>query len=230
MGGPRERIRRAAASDLDLADIDPLNTVAIEIARRKRRPRRHPRARPADDCWFENDGQLTKAEIRALTLSAWRRGRANCCGTSARVPARSASNGACAIRATAHRRSRSAPSAQTERIGATRGTSARRISTIVRRTRAGGPLPICRRRMPSSSAAEPSEAGVFEAAWAALKSGGRLVANAVTLETETLSRRALRAAMAAPCDASRSRVSSRSAACTAGGPAMPVTQWVVTKP
>ncbi len=38
--------------------------------------------------------------------------------------------------------------------------------------------------MPSSSAAAASRDGVFEACWAALKSGGRLVVNAVTLETE----------------------------------------------
>jgi precorrin-6Y C5,15-methyltransferase (decarboxylating) len=69
MGGPRERIRGSLAGDFGLADISPLNTVAIEVAA-ERDARVIPLAPGLDDRWFEHDGQLTKAEIRAVTIAA----------------------------------------------------------------------------------------------------------------------------------------------------------------
>ena len=42
---------------------------------------------------FEHDGQITKREIRAVTLSALAPRRASCCGTSAPAPARWPSSG-----------------------------------------------------------------------------------------------------------------------------------------
>ena len=69
MGGLRERVHRIRAADFDLAEIDALNTVAIEVM-----PTRTAQvvtlAPGLDNSWFENDGQLTKAEIRAVTLAA----------------------------------------------------------------------------------------------------------------------------------------------------------------
>ena len=69
MGGPRERIRSAQADGFDLDTVDPLNTVAIAVAGGGTAL---PLAPGLDDTLFENDGQLTKAEIRALTLAALR--------------------------------------------------------------------------------------------------------------------------------------------------------------
>ena len=69
MGGPRERVRATTASAFDLADTAPLNTIALEITA-------SPTAKVLglapglDDDLFENDGQLTKREVRAVTLSA----------------------------------------------------------------------------------------------------------------------------------------------------------------
>ncbi|MFY9290136.1 MAG: precorrin-6y C5,15-methyltransferase (decarboxylating) subunit CbiE, partial [Methylorubrum rhodinum] len=71
MGGPRERLRSDRAKDFGLSDIDPLNTVAIEVEAAPD-ARIVPLSPGLDDAWFENDGQLTKAEIRAVTLSALR--------------------------------------------------------------------------------------------------------------------------------------------------------------
>ena len=105
---------------------------------------------------------------------------------------RSASNGACAIRATAASRSRSAPSAPSARA-ATRWTSARRRSTS-----AIGRAPEALADLPAPDAVfiggGASEAGVFEAAWTALKPGGRLVINARHAGDRDVARRALRAA------------------------------------
>jgi precorrin-6Y C5,15-methyltransferase (decarboxylating) len=68
MGGPRERLRAAFAEGFEMADVDPLNTVAIEVAvgPALRIP---PRAAGLPDGWFEHDGQITKREMRAVTLA-----------------------------------------------------------------------------------------------------------------------------------------------------------------
>lgn len=69
MGGPREKIRRARADAFDLADIDPLNVVAVEIGAAGRE-NFLPISPGLDDRLYEHDGQLTKRIARAATLSA----------------------------------------------------------------------------------------------------------------------------------------------------------------
>jgi precorrin-6Y C5,15-methyltransferase (decarboxylating) len=225
MGGPRERIRHAPADRFDIAEIDPLNTIAVEIEA-SWDARVVPLASGLPDSWFENDGQLTKAEIRALTLAAlapkagellwdiglgagsvgieWclRHPRNRCIGVEER-PER------------AERARRNA-----QELGAT--------ALDIRIGRA----PEALMGLPAPDAVfiggGASEAGVFETAWAALKPGGRLVLNAVTLETETL----LGTLFARYGGAMRRLALSRLEA--VGGmhgwrAAMPVTHWVVVK-
>ena len=69
LGGAKERIRTTTAASFDLADIAELNVVGVEVVAA-------PGARViaytpglADDL-FEHDGQITKREIRAVTLSS----------------------------------------------------------------------------------------------------------------------------------------------------------------
>jgi precorrin-6B C5,15-methyltransferase / cobalt-precorrin-6B C5,C15-methyltransferase len=69
LGGPRERIRSVRASAFNLDQIDALNTVAIEVIAEPA-ARILPRAAGLADDLFEHDGQITKREVRALTLSA----------------------------------------------------------------------------------------------------------------------------------------------------------------
>jgi precorrin-6Y C5,15-methyltransferase (decarboxylating) len=69
LGGKRERIRSSRANGFDLESINPLNTVAIEVAAEDG-ARVIARAPGLADELFEHDGQITKREIRALTLSA----------------------------------------------------------------------------------------------------------------------------------------------------------------
>ena len=66
LGGPRERIRAARADRFDLADIAHPVTVAMEAAGAPALPRASGRP----DGFFDNDGQITKRPVRALTLSA----------------------------------------------------------------------------------------------------------------------------------------------------------------
>ena len=69
LGGPRERIRTAIAAEFGLAAIDALNTVAIEVVP-SADARIITRAPGLPDDLFEHDGQITKREIRAVTLSS----------------------------------------------------------------------------------------------------------------------------------------------------------------
>ncbi len=68
MGGVRERVATSLARDFAATDLDPLNTVAIEVVA-DAGARVLPLAAGIPDSWFENDGQITKREIRAVTLS-----------------------------------------------------------------------------------------------------------------------------------------------------------------
>jgi len=69
LGGPRESVRATTAAAFDLRDVDALNTVAIEVAAAPG-ARVIARAAGLADALFEHDGQITKREIRAVTLSA----------------------------------------------------------------------------------------------------------------------------------------------------------------
>jgi precorrin-6Y C5,15-methyltransferase (decarboxylating) len=69
LGGPRESIRTTTAAAFDLKDVNALNVVAIQI-QAAAGARIYPRAAGLADSLFEHDGQITKREIRAVTLSA----------------------------------------------------------------------------------------------------------------------------------------------------------------
>ncbi|MGF9761308.1 precorrin-6y C5,15-methyltransferase (decarboxylating) subunit CbiE [Microvirga sp. 0TCS3.31] len=226
MGGPRERICRANAERFDIVDIDPLNTVAVDVVA-SRDARVVPLTSGLPDSWFENDGQLTKAEIRALTLAAlapkagellWDIGLgAGSVGIEWCL--RHPRNRCIGIEERPERAERARRNAQ--ELGAT--------ALDIRI----GQAPEALADLPAPDAVfiggGASEPGVFDTAWTALKPGGRLVLNAVTLETETL----LGTLYARHGGAMRRLAVSRLEA--VGGmhgwrAAMPVTQWMVTKP
>lgn len=226
MGGPRERIRRADANRFDMAGIDPLNTMAVEVVA-PQGARVVPLTPGLTDSWFENDGQLTKAEMRALTLAAiapkagellWDIGLgAGSVGIEWCL--RHPRNRCIGIEERPERAERAQRNAQ--ELGAT--------ALDIRI----GQAPEALVDLPAPDAVfiggGASEPGVFDAAWTALKPGGRLVVNAVTLETETL----LGTLYVKHGGTMRRLALSRLEA--VGGmhgwrAAMPVTQWVVTKP
>ena len=70
MGGPRERVRAATASSFDLDEVAAAQHHRRRGRRRTRRDRSLALAPGLDDALFEHDGQLTKRDIRAVTLSA----------------------------------------------------------------------------------------------------------------------------------------------------------------
>ena len=71
LGGPRETLSHIIAKDLHLSpkEFDPLNTIGVEIVA-GRETRIMPLASGLEDSWFEHDNQITKREIRAITLSS----------------------------------------------------------------------------------------------------------------------------------------------------------------
>ena len=69
LGGPHERVRRVPARDFDLVDVDPLNIIGVDVVGGPNEAP-IPYSSGLPDDYFENDGQLTKREIRAVTLSS----------------------------------------------------------------------------------------------------------------------------------------------------------------
>jgi precorrin-6Y C5,15-methyltransferase (decarboxylating) len=180
MGGPLERIHRSTAAAGFDSGIDALNTIAVEVVG-------YPSAlAPAFACGrsdglFANDGQLTKREVRAITLSslAPRYGQLLWdIGLGA---------GSVAIEWLLADRSLRAIGIEEDSERA--ANAARNAATL------GTPeLQIVTGRAPEALAGLPPPDAVFiggglgdgvlDAAWTALKPAGRLVANAVTLEGE----------------------------------------------
>ena len=69
MGGASERLRTCLAERFEMTDIAALNTIALEVVA-ERGARVLPLAAGLPDEYFEHDGQISKRETRALTLSA----------------------------------------------------------------------------------------------------------------------------------------------------------------
>lgn len=180
LGGPRERMRQVTADALSFTDIAHPVAVGIECAG-------HGDALPLTagrpDHWFASDGQLTKRPARALTLSAL----APCAGELLwDIGAGSGSigiewllahpaNRACAIEADPVRADRARANAAALGVD--------RLNVVIGRapdTLPPGPLPDA-----VFIGGGLSEA-LLDTLWARLPAGTRLVANAVTLESEAL--------------------------------------------
>ena len=181
MAGARERVRTATASKFDLAEVAALNTIAVEIVAAPDATVLSLAPGLADDL-FEHDGQLTKRDIRAITLSALAPRRGELLwdvGLGA---------GSIAIEWLLRHPSLKAIGIEERSDRAER--AARNAAAL------GTPdLRIVQGRAPEAFAGLPrpdavflggglSDPGVFDEAWACLNPGGRLVANAVTLESE----------------------------------------------
>lgn len=226
LGGPREAVRRTVARDFDLEDIDPLNLIGLEVIAAADATVL-PLAPGLDDALFESDGQLTKRDIRAVTVSAlaprqgellWDVGLG--AGSVAiewllRHPAMKAIG----IEERPERAARAA------RNAAALGTPDLRIVE--------GRAPEALSGLPAPDAVFVgggfSDDGVFDAVWSALKPGGRLVVNAVALETEA---RLFALHAQHGGELVRLQVSRAEPVGTMTGwrPAMPVTQWRARKP
>lgn len=226
LGGENERMRTTVTATFDLENINPLNVLALEIESSSE-ARILPLACGLADDLFEHDGQITKREIRAVTLStlAPRRGEL--------LWDIGAGSGSISIEWMLCHPSLRAIAVEHNADRADRITRNARSCGVPGLTVVQGAAPEALAGLPTPDAifigGGGSEPGVFDAAIDALRSGGRLVANAVTLEMETL---LLARHAALGGDLIRLQVSRAAPVGTMTGwrPAMPVTQWSWVKP
>lgn len=226
LGGPQERISQQTAADFALTQVHSLNICAIEVEADSQ-ARILPRATGLDNSLFENDGQITKREVRAVTLSslAPRKGELlwDIGGGSGSIAIEwmlaDPAMRAIAIEQDAER------AARISRNAARFGVPGLSIVT--------GTAPQALAGLPEPDAifvgGGGSESGVMDAALAALRPGGRLVANAVTLEMEAVLL-ALQARMGGNLIRLEIARASAVGSMTGWRTSMPVTQWSWNKP
>ena len=225
LGGSRERVRTSEARDFGLADIAALNTVALEVV-----------ADPGagvlaftpglDDDLFEHDGQISKREIRALTLSSLAPRHGELLWD---VGAGSGSVGIEWLLAHPSLHAIAIEADEARAARAARNAAAFGVPHLdVRQARA----PEALTDLPEPDAifvgGGGSGDGVLDTCVEALKSGGRLVANAVTLETESelIARHAAQGGTLTRVAVSRAEAVGGK---TGWRSAMPVTQWTWEK-
>ena len=181
MGADGERRLTGTAASLPGGEIDDLNTLAIEL---KADPRASVRARSPglpDDA-FRNDGQMTRREVRAVTLASlqpmpgqllWDVG-AGCGSISIEWMRAADRTTAVAVERHAGRRAMIADNAAALGVPSLEivaGTAPDALADLARPDAIfiGGGL---------------ASEGLADLCWESLDPGGRLVANAVTLESE----------------------------------------------
>jgi precorrin-6Y C5,15-methyltransferase (decarboxylating) len=181
MGGLSERVRTTEAQTYALDNVAALNTIALEVVV-DRGARILPRSAGLPDDWFEHDGQITKREIRAMTLSQLAPARGELLwdvGSGSGSVAiewmlADPANRAVAIEARHDRAARAARNALTFGVPA--------LSVVT------GEAPQALADLPTPDAifigGGAGAPHMIERAIVALAPGGRLVVNAVTLETQ----------------------------------------------
>ncbi|ULE32224.1 precorrin-6y C5,15-methyltransferase (decarboxylating) subunit CbiE [Mycobacterium sp. IDR2000157661] len=222
LGGPAERRRTATAREWAArppADVDDLNVLAVRYLPDERRFGVLP------DVEFANDGQITKQPIRAVTLAAlgprpgellWDVGAGS--GSVAVEWCRSGT-GCHAVAFERDEQRRNLITANAQAFGAT--------------VEVRGDAPEAFDSAPPPDAVfvggAVSRPGLLQACFERLAAGGRLVANAVTVESE-----AALAQMFSSHGGELRRFEYHRGEPLGGftgwRPAMPVTQWSVTKP
>jgi precorrin-6B C5,15-methyltransferase / cobalt-precorrin-6B C5,C15-methyltransferase len=226
MGGPRERIRSTEAQEFALDNVAALNTIALQVVA-EQSARILPRAAGLPDEWFEHDGQITKREIRAMTLAALSPGRGELLwdvGSGSGSVAiewmlADPANSAVAIELRHDRAQRIARNALS--------FGAPTLSIVT------GEAPHAFVDLPRPDAifigGGASAPGMMDRALDALTAGGRLVVNAVTLETqaECVDWRARWGGELAQVAIARAEPVGRYSGWRA---AMPIVQWRLVKP
>ncbi|MEV8375849.1 precorrin-6y C5,15-methyltransferase (decarboxylating) subunit CbiE [Kribbella sp. NPDC056861] len=223
LGSGEERVRRTRADAWD-HEVDALNVIGVHCVPDSGAPLLSTSPGLPDSA-YENDGQLTKREVRAVTLSRL-----------APVPGQllwdvGGGAGSIAIEWLRHHPSCRAVAIEKDPDRAKRlDRNAATLGVSVRTVVGAAPAALAGLETPDAifvggGATVP---GVIETCWEALQPGGRLVVNGVTLETETLIAR-----WYAELGGDLVRLAIQRASAVGGmtgwRPAMPVTIWSVTK-
>ena len=225
LGGDRQRIRTSVASNFALDDIADLNTIAIRCIAGENASWQAQVSGLSDDA-FIHDGQLTKREVRAMTLAAlnpypgallWDIGAG--CGSVA-IEWMRAAKGARTIAIEPSDKRVTMIAQNAEKLGVSE-------MKIIH-----GLAP---QKLPDGTpdavfiGGGITNTALFDHAWKALRAGGRMVANVVTIEGET---RLNDLQMMHGGELIRIAVSRLGpiGGLHAWKPMMQVTQWQVTKP
>ena len=226
MGGPDERLRETSAEAFALADVAALNTIGVEVIAAAG-ARALPRASGLPDALFEHDGQITKREIRAMTLAALapRRGEllwdvgAGSGSVAIEWMLCDPANRAIAIEknpARASRIARNAAALGVPGLGIVEGEAPEALADL--------PPPDA-----VFVGGGASAGALLDHVFAALAPGGRLVVNAVTLagQAELIKRYESQGGDLVQANIARAE---RVGRFHGWRPAMPVVQWTVEKP
>ncbi|GAB1642092.1 precorrin-6y C5,15-methyltransferase (decarboxylating) subunit CbiE [Krasilnikovia sp. MM14-A1259] len=224
LGGPAEHALTGAAGTWSHLDTDPLTVIAVEC-RGAGRP--VPCVPGLPDEAYDTDGQLTKREVRAVTLAVLGPQPGELLWD---VGAGSGSIGIEWMRT--HRACRAvAVESSAERAARIRANAAALGTPALRVVHGRAPDALADLSAPDAVfiGGGLTRDGVLDTCLAALRAGGRLVANAVTVESE-----AVLAAWYARLGGELTRVAVSRGAPVGGFTGwrtmMPVTIWSVTKP
>ncbi len=223
LGGPDERIRHRSAAGFDIDNPHRLTLLALELEG----PPSAALVPGRPDDVFAHDGQITKHEVRAATLAAL-----------APIPGAllwdvGTGSGSVAIEwMLAHKRNRAIGiDRHAERL-ARAGENAQRLGVPGLRL-VNGEAPAALHDLPTPDAiflgGGAHLPGVIQAARDALRRGGRLVANAIALETEAALISAFRQQGGNLTRISVERID-QVGRMSAYRPAMTVTQYIWVKP
>ncbi len=225
MGGGNEEIWSGPAHTVGDHEFANLNTMAIHVAADSD-ARLHPRTSGLPDHWFANDGQLTKREIRAVTLSSlaprpgqhlWDIG----CGAASIAIEWMLTHPTCRATGVERDNTRAARAAQ----------NALRLGTPSLEILTGEASEVCPKLPPPDAVffgGGAKDPALLDLAWNALPSGGRLVVNAVTLESQNVlaNQYATRGGELIRLNVERAEAIGQM---TGWRPAMPVMQWIGIK-
>ncbi|MDH6706882.1 precorrin-6Y C5,15-methyltransferase (decarboxylating) [Kitasatospora sp. MAA19] len=223
LGGPAERQLDGPADGWPHPPGDPLNVIAVELGDGPR----GSLVPGLPDAAYESDGQLTKRHVRAATLA-----------TLAPSPGEllwdvGGGSGSIAVEWLRAHRDCQAVSIERDPVRAERITRNAASLGVPRLRVVTGPAPAALAELPTPDAVfiggGLTAPGLLDSCWAALRPGGRLVANTVTLESEALltewyrrhGGELLRLAVAHAVPVG---------GFTGWRQAMPVTQWSAVKP
>ncbi len=183
LGGPAERVVESTAEQWGEAAADPLHCVAIECQADDRLAPLPLVAGLPDDA-YENDGQLTKRHVRAVTLAAL-----------APTPGAllwdvGAGSGSIAIEWLRAEPTAQAIAIERDPLRAERARANARTLGVPQLEVITGGAPDTLRDLHGPDAifigGGLTTIGVIERCWRSLRPGGRIVANAVTLEGERM--------------------------------------------
>ncbi len=226
LGGPSERIRHATAGGFALDDPHALNLLAITVRPLPDTPIM-PLSSGLDDDAFAHDGQITKQEIRATTLAALAPRRGDLLwdiGTG---------SGSIAIEWLRHHSSLQAIAIERDgERGARAAGNAQRLG-VPRLLLIEGAAPSALEDLPAPDAifigGGAQSPGLIDTAWTALRAGGRMVINAVTIETEVILFETMRLHGGTLTRIGVERLA-KVGRMHGYRPAMTITQWAATKP